>query len=189
MIIEQTHSKSKPYIPVLQDVVTIKTDIPLSMLNHLRIRVQEAEGWNFKHGSEDFKNRHAKLYLHHDSPLENIKTLGFSEFLLMTIYENGGKNYFKPIMVDCAFSIKDKYRIDNIHTDPDIVEDAKCLKILGILNTDWKEEWGGQFEWNGKKYPLRPGEFLIFDANVPHRASDIYTDEKRIAVDFSVIAI
>lgn len=189
MITEETKERLKTYTPVLDSVVTIKTNVHPFILDFLKHKVENAEGWNFRHGSLDFKNRHAKLYISENSPLENIKTLGFAEALLMTVYTSGGSKYFKPHMLDCGFSIKDEHRIDNIHVDPDMLPNKKCLKVLGILNTNWKQEWGGQFEWNGKKYPMIPGQFLVFDANIPHRACEIYTDEKRIAVDYQVPVI
>ena len=65
----------------------------------------------------------------------------------------------------------------------------KVLKVLGVLNSDWKEEWGGGFTWNGKTHYAKPGSFYVFDPRVPHRADNILCDEKRIAIDYTVKAI
>ena len=89
------------------------------------------------------------------------------------------------------YSRKDKHRKDNIHTDheDDIPKDWKVLKVLGVLNSDWKEEWGGGFTWNGNGYYAPPGSFYVFDPLIPHAASDIFCDEKRIAIDFTLRAL
>ena len=71
----------------------------------------------------------------------------------------------------------------------DVPKDMKVLKVLGVLNSDWKQEWGGGFTWNGKTYYAKPGSFYLFDPRVPHRADDILCDEKRIAIDYTVKAI
>ena len=36
-------------------------------------------------------------------------------------------------------------------------KNMKVLKVLGVLNSDWKQEWGGGFTWNGKTYYAKPG--------------------------------
>ena len=116
---------------------------------------------------------------------------GIAMGLLIQIYDKGGKDLFIPEIYFCGISIKDKHRKDNIHTDhdDDIPKDWKVLKVLGVLNSDWKEEWGGGFTWNGNNYYLKPGSFYVFDPLVPHAASDIYCDEKRIAIDFTARAL
>ena len=45
----------------------------------------------------------------------------------------------------------------------DVPKDMKVLKILGMLNSDWKQEWGGGFTWNDKTYYAKPGSFYVFD--------------------------
>ena len=81
-------------------------------------------------------------------------------------------------------SIKDKHREDNTHTDhmDDVPKNMKVVKIRGVLNSDWKQEWGGGFTWNGKTYYANWFLFYFFDPRVPHRADDILCDEKRIAL-------
>ena len=74
---------------------------------------------------------------------------------------------------------------DTDHED-DIPKNMKVLKILGVLNSDWKEEWGGGFEWNKQTYYAPPTSFYVFNPLIPHRAADIITHEKRIAIDFTV---
>ena len=111
--------------------------------------------------------------------------------LLTLLYEQGLSTLVYPTPLWIGASIKDKHRKDNTHTDheDDIPKDWKVLKVLGCLNSDWKEEWGGGFTWNGNGYYAPPGSFYVFDPLIPHAASDIHCDEKRIAIDFTLRAL
>jgi hypothetical protein len=174
------------YTPILDKVITIKNCITPSLLQHLYIDLQNVEGWHFKYGGNTFKDKHAKLEISTIPSLSSIHGIIFT--ILCSIYDRGGYNYFPLIMNCCGASIKDKHRKDNPHIDhiDDDLKDTKILKILGILNPNWKPEWGGGFIWGNQLYPLSPGDFLIFDPRVVHYAEDIYCDEKRIAIDITV---
>ena len=68
---------------------------------------------------------------------------------------------------------------------------SKWHKILynkGWIGSRWPEEYGGHFYHGGKEHILQPGTFLCFDPLIEHRASDIKTTVKRIALDFTVAA-
>ena len=65
------------------------------------------------------------------------------------------------------------------------MKSEKIIKALGILNIDWKPEWGGGFVHDDITYNLRPTDFILFDPRIPHRASDITCERKRIALDFT----
>ena len=43
---------------------------------------------------------------------------------------------------------------------------------------------GGKFA--GVIYKLEAGDFIVFDPRVPHKAEDIMTDKKRIAIDWTI---
>ena len=109
---------------------------------------------------------------------------GLAMGLLFQIYEAGGQGLFYPEILTCSISIKDKHRIDNIHTDFD--ESENFVKILGIINSDWEETWGGGFFHNGTSNYIKPTSFCIFDPSELHSCSEIFTDKKRFAIDFTV---
>ena len=109
---------------------------------------------------------------------------GLAQGLLIQIYEAGGRGLFIPQIRWCGISIKDKHRPDNLHTDHE--EEEGVVKILGIINSDWEEEWGGGFFHNGTSNYIKPTSFCIFDPTEPHSAEEIFTDKKRFAIDFVV---
>jgi ectoine hydroxylase-related dioxygenase (phytanoyl-CoA dioxygenase family) len=89
----------------------------------------------------------------------------------------------------CGISIKDRHREDNTHTDHvnDALKDTKLIKLLGVLNADWDcTKDGGGFTHGEETFPLEPGDFLLFDPRIPHRADNILSDKKRIAIDFTL---
>ena len=63
--------------------------------------------------------------------------------------------------------------------------DNEFLK-KNYYDTDWKEDWGGGFHWDGKDYYAPPGSFMLFNPRIPHKAGDIYCEKKRFAVDYTV---
>ena len=186
-------------LKIVNKVNRVKT-IPLQIIENvttpmflefLRYQFQESEDWSFKypHGAH-FSKRHPKLTII-DGETKNPKTeriAGMCLALLTQIYEKSGGKLFYPEALWCGGSIKDQHRKDNTHTDheDDIPKNMKVLKILGVLNSDWKEEWGGGFEWNKETYYAPPTSFYVFNPLIPHRAADIVTHEKRIAIDFTV---
>ena len=110
---------------------------------------------------------------------------GLALGLLLQIQEAGGHGLFVPNVIKfCGISIKDKHRQDNIHSD--YKETSPFVKILGIINSDWKEEWGGGFFHNGTSNYIKPTSFCIFDPSEEHAAEEIFTDKKRFAIDFTV---
>jgi hypothetical protein len=110
--------------------------------------------------------------------------------LLMMIHETAKKQKINvPLdLLFCGISMKDEHREDNVHTDhqKDELKDTAIIKVLGILNSDWKKTYGGGFEHGGVLHSPEPGDFIIFDPRVPHRAQDILTDKKRIAIDWTL---
>ena len=172
----------------------LQTNITPMFLEYLRHHFQECEHWSWKYPlNSHFSKRHPKLTIIDGTPQppEVERLAGLSMALWTMMYEQGLNTLVYPKILWAGASIKDKHRKDNIHTDhdDDIPKDWKVLKVLGVLNSDWKEEWGGGFTWNGNNYYLKPGSFYVFDPLVPHAASDIYCDEKRIAIDFTARAL
>ena len=161
---------------------------------HIRHHFQESEHWSWKYPlNTHFSKRHPKLTIIDGAPQppEVERLAGLSMALFTLLYEQGLNTLVYPKILWCGASIKDKHRKDNIHTDhdDDIPKDWKVLKVLGCLNSDWKEEWGGGFTWNGNGYYAPPGSFYVFDPLIPHAASDIFCDEKRIAIDYTLRAL
>ena len=172
----------------------LQTNITPMFLEYLKHHFQECEHWSWKYPlNSHFSKRHPKLTIIDGTPQppEVERLAGLSMALWTMMYEQGLNTLVYPKILWAGASIKDKHRKDNIHTDhdDDIPKDWKVLKVLGVLNSDWKEEWGGGFTWNGNNYYLKPGSFYVFDPLVPHAASDIYCDEKRIAIDFTARAL
>ena len=121
-----------------------------------------------------------KLDVIMDDGIREPYLAGIALSLLLNIYERIGEDYFFPEVHYCGISIKDKHRLDNIHTDD-------CdLKVLTLLNQEWKPEWGGEFIFDGEAYPLTPGDVIVFNPRIPHGAAPINIDKKRIALDMGV---
>jgi len=101
---------------------------------------------------------------------------GVSMSLLMMIHETAKKQSVNvPLdLLFCGISMKDE------------LQDTPIIKVLGILNSDWKKSWGGGFEHGGVLLSPEPGDFIVFDPRVPHKAQDIFTDKKRIAIDWTI---
>tara|TARA_Y100000310_G_C20175230_1_gene575529 strand:- start:26 stop:556 length:531 start_codon:yes stop_codon:yes gene_type:complete len=149
-----------------------------------------------KHVASNSENWHMKYPIKKGTPIEDkilkidIKQgqtpflAGLAMGLLIQIYETGGRDLFIPEIIFCGISIKDKHRVDNVHMDTE--KKDNYVKILGILNSDWEEKWGGGFIHNEMKYHIKPTSFCIFDPSEPHVAEEIFTDKKRFAIDFTV---
>ena len=174
-------------VKIIEDVVS-----PM-FLEYVRYQMQESENWSWRYPqNSDFSERHPKLTLINgkQQPPQVERLVGIAMSLFFMVYEKGLREKVYPEIIWAGAAIKDKNREDNTHTDhmDDIPKDVKVLKVLGVLNSDWKQEWGGGFTWNDKTYYAKPGSFYLFDPRVPHRADNILCDEKRIAIDYTVKA-
>ena len=174
-------------VKIIEDVVS-----PM-FLEYVRYHMQESENWSWRYPqNSDFSKRHPKLTLinGNQQPPQVERLVGIAMSLFFMIYEKGLREEVYPEIIWAGAAIKDKHREDNTHTDhmDDIPKNVKVLKVLGVLNSDWKQEWGGGFTWNDKTYYAKPGSFYLFDPKVPHRADNILCDEKRIAIDYTVKA-
>ena len=163
-------------------------------LDFIKHQVTKSTKWNFNYPmGKPFEDKHAKIDVIQGTTIHDDFLAGVSMSLLMMIHEKAKQsNVDVPLdLLFCGISMKDKHREDNTHTDhmDDVPKNMKVLKVLGVLNSDWKQEWGGGFTWNGKTYYAKPGSFYFFDPRVPHRADDILCDEKRIAIDYTVRAM
>ena len=180
------------YTPILKEPIIIKNCSTPFFLKGLRTTIESSKNWNFLFpGNKDFNDKFAKLDIDNSSK-ESSFLSGLTVSLLINIFENGGNKYFYPKVLSCGASIKTSNTYQNIHTDNTLPQDPltskPVLKILGILNSDWDASFGGNFIWDDKDYPLSLGDFIIFDAKIPHGNSKILTTKKRIALDFTVPA-
>jgi hypothetical protein len=80
--------------------------------------------------------------------------------------------------------MKDRHRPDNKHIDHE--HDTDYIKIVGLLNSNWNSKDGGLFEHGDESIPMVPTNFVVFDPRIPHCASEILTNEKRLGIDFTV---
>ena len=153
-------------------------------LDFLKHVASNAENWNLLHpGGSPIDEKHLKLNIIQGG-IRHPLLAGFVMGLLIQIHEAGGQGLFIPEIITCGISIKDKHRPDNIHTD--FEKEDGIVKILGIINSDWEEKWGGGFFHNGTSNYIKPTSFCIFDPSKPHSAEEIFTDKKRFAIDFTV---
>ena len=142
--------------------------------------------WNmYFPGGASIDEKHLKLNIIRDG-IKHPILAGLAIGLLIQIHQAGGQDLFIPEINQCSISIKDK------HTPEDIMHkeyegDRKFVKILGIINDVWKEEWGGGIFCNEKSNYIQPTSFCIFDPSESHSAEEIFTDKKRFAIDFTVI--
>jgi len=161
------------------------------LLAYIKYHAEQSENWNFRYpmgSSTPFEDKHAKIeVISGNKDMSDGKLSGLAAALLINIYEKSN-DAFIPDILFCGISIKDKHRKDNLHKDhhEDGLKDINIVKLLGILNTDWEDDWGGGFLHGGTVYPVRPTDFLLFDPKIDHRAEDILVDKKRLAIDFTV---
>ena len=156
-------------------------------LDCLKFIASSSDNWNLKYPQAEeasIEDKFLKLDIINNNGIGHPSLAGLAMGLLLQIYEAGGQDLFSPEIFFCGISIKDKHRLDNIHTD-EKKEDG-FVKILGIINSDWKEEWGGGFFHNGTSNYVKPTSFCIFNPSEDHAAEEIYTDKKRFAIDFTV---
>ena len=159
------------------------------LLDYMRLQAENSDKWNFKYprGETPFHLKHAKLEIKGDKVFDDF-LFGIAQSILICLYEKEQKVFYPDPIIFCGLSMKDSHRKDNTHTDhvDDGMKNEKIVKALGILNMDWKTEWGGGFIHDDITYNLRPTDFILFDPRVSHRAADITTDRKRIAIDFTM---
>jgi len=159
-------------------------------LEFMKYQVQQSEKWHMKYpAGAPFDKKHLKLDVIGG---ENTDTqlAGMAMSLLINIYEKEPKAFLLEVLA-CGISIKDRHREDNTHTDHenDALKDTKIVKLLGVLNSDWDcATDGGGFTHGGETFSLEPGDFLLFDPRIPHRADNILSDKKRLAIDFTLRA-
>lgn len=182
------------YTPIMNDVKIISNASTPMFLEFMRYQIQESENWSWQYPKgAHFSKRHPKLTLLDgtEQPAKVERLAGMAMSLFLQVYEKGLQGIVYPELMWAGASIKDKHREDNTHTDhmEDVPKEMKVLKVLGVLNSDWKPEWGGGFTWNSKTYYAPPCSFYVFDPRVPHRADNILCDEKRIAIDYTVKAM
>ena len=156
-------------------------------LDLLKKIASSSDNWHLRYPmGEDvsIEDKHLKLDIFHNEANQPFLA-GLVLGLLVQIYDAGGRDFFRlePIHY-CGISIKDKHTPFNSHYDYE--KDAGFVKILGIINSDWEEEWGGGFFHNGTSNYIKPTSFCIFDPSEHHAAEEIFTDKKRFAIDFTV---
>jgi len=180
------------YTPILDKVISIKINSPLILLDYIKHKAQKSEGWHSLFGGGSPEKKFSKLEIdpHDPKDFDSAYIAGLAYSLLLQIYTHGGYKYFDPYMYYCGISIKNKHKIGFPHTDHtlegDSLKDYPVLKILGILDIDWKPEWGGGFVWNQKPYSMSPNEFLIFDPKILHSGDRINNNKNRVTIDFTV---
>ena len=154
-------------------------------LDYLKYIAATTENWNLRYPEgHPVEDKFLKLDIIANCRIKNAFLAGVAIGLLIQIHEADDQDLFIPDIVFCGISIKDKHTPNNIHTDD--ADKKNVVKILGIINSDWKEEWGGGFFHNGTSNYIKPTSFCIFDPSKEHSAEEILSDKKRFAIDFTV---
>jgi hypothetical protein len=161
-----------------------------SYLDMLKFAAMNSTNWNLKYPiGMPFEDKHLKLDIIENEPVDEMLA-GMAMGLLIQIYDsktyNGiaSKNLFSPEVSYCGISMKDRHRPDNKHIDHE--HDTDYIKIVGLLNSNWNSKDGGLFEYGDESIPMVPTNFVVFDPRIPHCASEILTNEKRLGIDFTV---
>ena len=162
-----------------------------SYLDMMRLQAEQSENWTFRFPMNKEKyipieEKFPKMSLiKSDIVKENAVLAGLAMGLLIQIWEKSHRAFFIPEITWCGISIKDSSREDNIHSDNE--PGSGLVKVLGTLNSDWDtEKMGGGFTHGDVTYPIKPTDFIIFDASVPHRADNILINKKRFAINYTV---
>ena len=154
-----------------------------SYLDMLKFAAMNSSNWNFKYPiGMAFEDKHLKLDILENEPVDEFLA-GMAMGLLIQIYDKRS-NLFYPEVSYCGISMKDRHRLDNKHIDHEHDEDY--IKIVGLLNTNWNSKDGGAFQHGDEEIDMVPTNFIVFDPRVPHCASKITTNEKRLGIDFTV---
>lgn len=161
-----------------------------SYLDMLKFAAINSTNWNLKYPiGMPFEDKHLKLDIIENEPVDEMLA-GMAMGLLIQIYDsktyNGiaSKNLFSPEVSYCGISMKDRHRPDNKHIDHE--HDTDYIKIVGLLNSNWNSKDGGLFMHGDEAIPMVPTNFVVFDPRIPHCASEILTNEKRLGIDFTV---
>ena len=159
----------------------------LDMLKHT---ATNSSNWNMKYPiGMEFEDKHLKLDIIENEPINELLA-GMAMGLLIQIYESktyegiSGRSLFSPEVSYCSISMKDRHREDNRHIDHE--HDTDYIKIVGLLNSNWNAKDGGLFLHGDESIPMVPTNFVVFDPRIPHCASKITTNEKRLGIDFTV---
>ena len=136
------------YQPIMNEVQIVENAVSPMFLEYVQYQVQESENWSWQYPKgAHFSKRHPKLTLIDGTqqPPQVERLAGIAMSLFLNIYEKGLQGKVYPELLWAGASIKDKHREDNTHTDhmDDVPKNMKVVKILGVLNSDWKKEWGG----------------------------------------------
>ena len=142
-----------------------------------------SSSWNMKYPTgKPFEDKHLKLDII-DNEVKEPLLAGMAMGLLINIWSKR-QDLFQPEVSYCSISMKDRHREDNLHRDH--VKDLDYIKILGLLNSDWESKDGGLFIYGDEVVPMKPCLFAVFDPRVLHSASEIFSDKKRLGIDFTV---
>ena len=155
----------------------------ISYLDMLKFAAMNSANWNLKYPiGMPFEDKHLKLDIIENEPVDEVLA-GMAMGLLIQIYDKRS-DLFYPEVSYCGISMKDRHRLDNKHIDHE--HDENYIKILGLLNNNWNPKDGGAFVHGDEEIDMVPTNFVVFDPRVPHNASKIITNEKRLGIDFTV---
>jgi hypothetical protein len=155
----------------------------ISYLDMLKFAAMNSANWNLKYPiGMPFEDKHLKLDIIENEPVDEVLA-GMAMGLLIQIYDKRS-DLFYPEVSYCGISMKDRHRLDNKHIDHE--HNENYIKILGLLNNNWNPKDGGAFVHGDEEIDMVPTNFVVFDPRVPHNASKIITNEKRLGIDFTV---
>ena len=172
------HQRNLNMLEVIEDCCSSSY---LDMLFHTSTN---SANWHMRYpNGTSFKDKHLKMDVLMNEDQNFPFLAGMAMGLLVQIYSKRD-DLFLPECSYCGVGIKDKHRHDNTHTDHE--NDLDYIKIFGLLNSDWNSKDGGLFLHGDEAIPMKPKTFVVFDPRIPHSASEIFTDKKRVGIDFTV---
>ena len=156
----------------------------LNYLNLIRKVALDSDNWNLRWPNNSI-DKFLKLEIISNQQAINPILSGLAMGLLCQIYDAGGQGLFIPNIHWCYIGMKDEVTKDNLHVDH-IELPPNFVKIVGLINDDWKEEYGGNFFYKETSNYMKPTSFYVFDPREWHKSTKILTDKKRFAIDFTV---
>jgi len=160
-------------------------------LDCLKQVASNSENWTLKYpNGKELEDKFPKLEIIVNGMFKDPFVSGLALGLILQIHERVGQELFFPEINTCGISIKDNHSSgDNMHIDEGGNGEKGSelfVKVVGLLNSDWQEEWGGGLFCDETSYYAKPTSFYIFDPSIPHMSEEIVTDKKRLAIDFTV---
>lgn len=131
-------------------------------LQHIYFKLLATPKWYLTRGSNSSQDNGFGGYVF--DPNEHRELVDFLVLNLRMLAQKKGYHLSKKILRVHAV-VKQRnanvdFHVDNNH--------GNAYSFVGLLTPEWKPEWGGEFETEGKKIIPSPGQFLMIKSNQEH---------------------